>query len=53
MSSKVDLLKTQIAELQAKLEVEMAKNANVSNGTLPIPIGKKKKQTGTNSPQGR
>ena len=34
MSSKVDLLKKkQIAELQAQLEVEMARNANVSDGT--------------------
>ena len=42
MSSKVDLLKKQIAELQAQLEVEMAKNANVSDDTLPIYMGKKK-----------
>ena len=42
MSSKVNLLKKQIAELQAQLEIEMAKNANVSDGTLPIRIGKKK-----------
>ena len=42
MSSKVNLLKKKIAELQAQLEVEMAKNDNVSNGTLPILIGKKK-----------
>ena len=47
MSSKVDLLKkkpkkNQIAELQAQLEVEMAKNDNVSDGALLIDIGKKK-----------
>ena len=43
MSSKVDLLKKQIVEFQAQLEVEMAKNAKVSDdGTLPICIGKKK-----------
>ena len=42
MSSKVDLLKKQIAELQAHLEVQKAKNANVSDGTLPIDIGKEK-----------
>ena len=42
MSSKVNLLKKQIAELQAQLEIKMAKNANVSDGTLPIPIGKEK-----------
>ena len=41
MSSKVDLLKKKIAELQAQLEVEMAKNLKVSDCTLPIPIGKK------------
>ena len=35
MSSKVDLLKKRIAELQAQLGVEMAKNANVSDCTLP------------------
>ena len=35
MSSKVDLLKKQIADLQAQLEVEMAKSFNVSDGTLP------------------
>ena len=42
MSSKVNLLKKQVAELQAQLEVEMAKKANVSYGTLPIHMGKKK-----------
>ena len=43
MSSKVNLLKQkQITELQAQLEIEMAKNAKVSDGTLPISIGKKK-----------
>ena len=42
MSSKANLLKKQIAELQAQLKVEMAKNANVSYGTLHIRIGKKK-----------
>ena len=43
MSSKPDLLKkTQITELQGQLKVEMAKNANVSDGTLPTHIGKKK-----------
>ena len=42
MSSKLNLLKKKkIAKIQAQLEVEMAKNL-VSNGTLPIPIGKKK-----------
>ena len=41
MSNKVDLLKKQIAELQAQIEVEMAKNANASDGTLSINIGKK------------
>ena len=41
MSSKVNLLKKQIAELQAQLKVEMAINLEVSNGTLPVPIGKK------------
>ena len=30
------LLKKQIAELQAQLEVEMTKNTNFSDGTLPI-----------------
>ena len=38
MSSKVNLLKKQI---QAQLEVKVAKN-QVFDGTLPIPIGKKK-----------
>ena len=42
ISSKVDLLKKQIADLNAQLEVEIAKNTNVSHGTLPIRIGKKK-----------
>ena len=42
MSSKVDLLKKQIVELQVQLEVEMAKNADLSDGTLPIDIRKKK-----------
>ena len=42
MLSKVDLLKKQIAELPPQLEVEMAKNADVSDCTLPIDIGKKK-----------
>ena len=42
MSNKVNLLKKQIAELQGQLEVEMAKNSKVSDGTLPIPIGKEK-----------
>ena len=42
MSSKVDLLKKHITKLQAQLEVETAKNANVSSGTLPLDIGKKK-----------
>ena len=42
MSSKVNLLKKQITELQAQLKVKMAKNANFSYGTLPIRIGKKK-----------
>ena len=41
MSSKVNLLKKKIAKIQAQLEVEMAKNS-VSDGTLPISIGKKK-----------
>ena len=41
MSSKVNLLQKQIAELQAQLEVKMAKNANVSDSTLPIHMGKK------------
>ena len=41
MSSKGVLLKKQIADVQAQLEVEMAKNANVSDGTPPIDIGKK------------
>ena len=42
MLSKVDFLKKKTAELQAQLEVEMAKNTNVSDGTLPVRIGKKK-----------
>ena len=41
MSSKLNLLRKQIAEFQDQLEVEMAKNANVSDGVLPIRIGKK------------
>ena len=41
MSSKLDLLKKQIAELLAQLEVEMAKNANGSDGILPNDTGKK------------
>ena len=49
MSSKVDLLKKQIAQLQAQLEVEMV---TISDGTLPIRIGKKKKHSETNSFQG-
>ena len=43
MSSRVDLLRKKIAKLQAQLEVEMSKNTNVSDGTLPVRIGKKKK----------
>ena len=38
VSIKINLLKKQIAELQARLEVEMSKNANVSDGTLPLDI---------------
>ena len=49
MSSKVNLLKKKIAKLQAQLEVEMAKNSKVSDGTLSIPIGKKKNHSETNS----
>ena len=41
MSSKVDFLK-KIAEHHVKLEVEMAKNAKVSDNMLPIDMGKKK-----------
>ena len=40
MTSKAKLLKEKIAELQAQLKVEMAKNTN--DGTLPIRMGKKK-----------
>ena len=42
MSSKINLLKKKIANIQAQLKVEMAKNSKVSDGTLPIPKGKKK-----------
>ena len=42
MSSKVDLLKKKITKLQAQIVVKMAKNANISNGTLPICLLKKK-----------
>ena len=49
MLSKVALLKTkqtnkkkQIADLQAQLEIEMARIVKVSDGTLPMHIGKKK-----------
>ena len=52
MSSKVNLLKKQIAELQAQLEVEMAKNSKVSDGTLPVPYRKEKNHSGTTSSQG-
>ena len=41
MSSKVNLLREKIAKIQVQLKVEMAKNSKVSDGTLPIPIGKK------------
>ena len=40
MSSK--LTEKQITELQAQLEVEMAKTDNVSDGTLPIDIWERK-----------
>ena len=42
MSSKVNLLKKQIAEVQALLEVEMAKNANVSDGKTAYTYRKEK-----------
>ena len=42
MSSKVSSLKKKITKIQAQLEVEMAKNSKVSDGSLPIPAGKKK-----------
>ena len=35
------LLKKEIGKIQAQLKVEMVKNSKVSDGTLPIPIGKK------------
>ena len=38
----INLLKKKIAKIQAQLEVEMAKNSKVSDGTLLIPTGKKK-----------
>ena len=41
MSSELKLLKKQISELEDQLEVEMAKNANVSDGALPICTGQK------------
>ena len=53
MSSKVDLLKKQIAELQAQLEVEMAKNTNISDGTLPTRTLKKKPQWNKQLPKER
>ena len=49
MSSKVNLLKKRIAVLQAQLEVEMAKNSKVSEGTLPI--GKRKTIVKRTSPK--
>ena len=42
MSSKVCLLKKQIAQLQALLEVEMAKNANVSDGVHCLYVWERK-----------